>query len=365
MKLVRNVGSDRVVDLVATAVTDGRQLDAVTADMSIFACAELLPALHRAARCRLVLPADASTLPLLGSSADRAARNRLQAQWLASRVREWLSEHVSLRLAREGVPQGAVVVRDASSQPLQALFGSLAFTTEGLGLTPGNPLSLIQASESAEEALMLSQWFDPQWASLADDASAKDAILDALDAIARHRDPHLAYALVLQRLFGSRGDELDEERIVKSATGIRNTVVWKKLYKFQRDGVVGAIDKLEPLRRLHHRRQRRPREDLRGAGHHQVLRAAQRPRAGAVPEAAARQLDALQGQRPPQHPRAGPLQLRRAQPHRPLPRRRHCRATSTSRTSTGATTTSSSSTSRTTSATRRRRARAARRATTA
>jgi hypothetical protein len=38
---------------------------------------------------------------------------------------------------------------------------------------------------------------------------------------------------------------VDEDRIVKSATGIRNTVVWKKLYKFQRDGVVGAIDKLE------------------------------------------------------------------------------------------------------------------------
>lgn len=50
--------------------------------------------------------------------------------------------------------------------------------------------------------------------------------------------------LVLHHLFGARGDDLDEERIVKSATGIRNTVVWKKLYKFQRDGVVGAIDKL-------------------------------------------------------------------------------------------------------------------------
>jgi SNF2 family DNA or RNA helicase len=31
---------------------------------------------------------------------------------------------------------------------------------------------------------------------------------------------------------------------VTCATGIRNTVVWKKLFKFQRDGVVGAIDKL-------------------------------------------------------------------------------------------------------------------------
>ena len=37
---------------------------------------------------------------------------------------------------------------------------------------------------------------------------------------------------------------MDEERIVKSATGIRDTVVWNKLYAFQRDGVVAAIDKL-------------------------------------------------------------------------------------------------------------------------
>ena len=53
------------------------------------------------------------------------------------------------------------------------------------------------------------------------------------------------YYLTLFHIFKDLGDELDEERIVKSATGIRNTIVWKKLYKFQRDGVVGAIDKLE------------------------------------------------------------------------------------------------------------------------
>jgi SNF2 family DNA or RNA helicase len=130
---------------------------------------------------------------------------------------------------------------------VQALLGSIGLTTDGLGLAPGNPLSLIQASETPEEALMLSQWFDAQWASLPNDPAARAAILEALNEIARHRDPHLAYALILHHLFASRGDELDEEQIVKSATGIRNTVVWKKLYKFQRDGVVGAIDKLNRL----------------------------------------------------------------------------------------------------------------------
>ena len=38
---------------------------------------------------------------------------------------------------------------------------------------------------------------------------------------------------------------LSEEAILKGATGIHSTVVWKKLYKFQRDGVVAAIEKLK------------------------------------------------------------------------------------------------------------------------
>ena len=73
----------------------------------------------------------------------------------------------------------------------------------------------------------------------------RTAFLARLQDLAEQKAPSLIYDLILFHLFKDRGDELDEERIVKSATGIRNTVVWKKLFKFQRDGVVGAIDKLD------------------------------------------------------------------------------------------------------------------------
>lgn len=184
----------------------------------------------------MVLPAATSTLPLLGSPADRAARNRLKYRWLATQVREWLADKANMRKVHSGVPQSVFIVRDHADNPVRALVGSLALTTDGLGLTPGNPLNLIQISETPEEALLLSKWFDTQWTSLPNEPTAKEAVIEALDQIARHRDPHLTYALILHHLFASRGDKLDEEQIVKSATGIRNTVVWKKLYKFQRDG---------------------------------------------------------------------------------------------------------------------------------
>ena len=244
MRLVRNVGSDRVIELLRPWLTAGNRLDVVTPALSLFAFAEVLRELAAVAQCRLLLPPESAELAILGTAADRAARNRLQAPWLARSLAEWLQSNAEIRRALGPIPQGAFVLRDSDARAVQGLLGSLAFSTDGLGLTPGNPLSLIQASETPDEAGLLSTWFDAQWSTLAADPGAEAALIVALQSIAAHRDPFLVYTLILHHLLGARGDDLDEERIVKSATGIRDTVVWKKLYKFQRDGVVGALDKL-------------------------------------------------------------------------------------------------------------------------
>ena len=244
MKLLRNTGAERVIDLVRPWVGSGNQLDIVTPALSLFAFAEVLAEVSKLAQVRLLLPSDGTDLALLGSTADRGARNRLQSRWLAKQCAGWLQNKVELRRAREEVPQGAIVLRDHDGQPKQAVLGSFAFSTEGLGITPGNPLSLIQASETAEETTLVSQWFDTQWAGLQADPGKKAALIQALNDLAAHQDPFRVYVLILLNLFRDRGEDLDEERIIKSATGIRNTVVWNKLFRFQRDGVIGAIDKL-------------------------------------------------------------------------------------------------------------------------
>ena len=252
MKLIHNTGTDRVIDLIRPHFKRGNQLGCVTPSFSLYAFAEMREVLSALDRVQLILSHDDAALEFLGAEGDRAARNRLQARWLANQCAKWICEKVELRRASGPVPQGAAVMRKPDATPEQAVLGSFAFSTSGLGLTPGNPLSLIQASESAEEAAQLARWFDQQWASLqgppAADLAAKnsgrDAVVKALQAIGEHRDPFTVYALILHHLFRDSADEMDEERVVKSATGIRNTVVWKKLFKFQRDGVVGAIDKL-------------------------------------------------------------------------------------------------------------------------
>lgn len=244
MRLIQNSGSDRVIDLMRPYLKAGHHLACVTPSLSLFAFAQLRDALAKLERVQLILPPADDALEFLGGEGDRASRNQLQARWLANQCAKWLEGNVELRRARGPIPQGASVMRPPDGRADQVVMGSFAFSTEGLGLTPGNPLNLIQASESASEADQLSRWLDQQWAALQTQPDSRASLIQALQKIGQHQSPSTLYSLILHHLFRDKGDEMDEERIVKSATGIRNTVIWNKLFKFQRDGAVGAVDKL-------------------------------------------------------------------------------------------------------------------------
>lgn len=135
------------------------------------------------------------------------------------------------------------MARDAAGVPQRVAIGPLALTTEGLGLMPGTGLALIQASESADDSALVSGWFDAQWQALAQAADGKPALVVALRELSAVRSPGSIYVLILHHLFSGGAEALDEDRVVNAATGIRETVVWNKLFRFQRDGVVGALDK--------------------------------------------------------------------------------------------------------------------------
>src|SRR5574337_781309 len=111
MRLVQNRGNGRVVDLLAPHLQPGHRLGCVTPSFSLFAFAELKDALAKLGDVRLVLPTASEDLELLGTGTDRAARNRLQARWLAGQAAAWLAAKAEVRFAAGRVPQGAAVLR--------------------------------------------------------------------------------------------------------------------------------------------------------------------------------------------------------------------------------------------------------------
>ena len=247
MRLIKNTGGDRVVDEVRRTLTPPSSFNIASPVFSLFAFSELREFLERLDSCWIVLANNGESLGLTGTDADLAFRNRLNTHWLARDCAAWADRTVQLRVAPGSLPQSILIGGRPNSESKTVITGNCAFSTEGLGITPGNQFGLIQCSERPEESAMFGAWFTSLWNALPDSPQHKAAFLARLRELADPRPPVLIYYLTLFQIFRNLGDQLDEERIVKSATGIRNTTVWKKLYKFQRDGIIGAIDKLERL----------------------------------------------------------------------------------------------------------------------
>jgi hypothetical protein len=246
MKLLKNTGNERVIDRLRDWLAPGASLDLMSPTFSVNAFAEVRELIEKADKCRLLLGNEATlAASLFGGPADIAFRGLLQGRWLARLAADWIKKRAEVRCAPTPPPQSLIVVQGTERK--RALLGTCSFTSEGLGITPGGQLGLVQASEENDEAAAFADWFRANWDGLRVGAAAKDKLVGLLDEAGSQRAPSLLYFQILFQLFKDLGDELDEERIIKSATGIRNTVVWKKLFRFQRDGVVGAIDKLERI----------------------------------------------------------------------------------------------------------------------
>ena len=133
MKVLRNSGHERVVDILRPLLLSGASLDFASGELSLFAFHELIDELKAVKRIRSILSPDVDPLQVLGADADRPRRNKLIAPWLASELASWLSLSADVRAAPGGVPQGAAVVRDPAGSPSHALLGAFSFTTDGLG----------------------------------------------------------------------------------------------------------------------------------------------------------------------------------------------------------------------------------------
>lgn len=70
-------------------------------------------------------------------------------------------------------------------------------------------------------------------------------VLEPIQVIYKENPPEYIYFVTLYNIFSAYLDELSEEKIVKSKTGFKETEIWNKLYKFQKDGVMGTINKIE------------------------------------------------------------------------------------------------------------------------
>lgn len=125
------------------------------------------------------------------------------------------------------------------------IFGSSDFTSSGLGLVPSKKLEANTYIKDSIYTQQLLNQFELYWNDKDKVKDVKTYLLKSLEEVYKENNPEFIYFVTLYNIFKDYLNDLSEEDIIKTKTGFKESVVWNKLYNFQKDGVLGAIDKLE------------------------------------------------------------------------------------------------------------------------
>ena len=183
---------------------------------------------------------------LYGEIEDTKYKNLLDQKKIAKECYEWLSQKAKIRQldSKTNFTFSTYNIENKDNNNL-AIQGNSNFSTTGLGVTATNSLFMNTAVTDFESTKDLLNNFNEIWNNETIVKDIKEDILKNLENIFKYNSPQFVYFMTLYNIFKDFVEELDEDKIIKAKTGFKDTLVWNKLYNFQKDGVLGAIDKLE------------------------------------------------------------------------------------------------------------------------
>jgi SNF2 family DNA or RNA helicase len=184
---------------------------------------------------------------LNGNQYEIKLKNEMTQTYIAKECAKWIEEKVEIKSLKNPNPSQPRLIHINNKNSQDALYnGTIDFTTDGLGITPSDRMDMINCFYGEKDELKdYYNSFENLWHDEERLIDIKEDVLEHIQTLYKENSPEFIYFVTLYHIFYNYLDELNEEKIVKSRTGIKDSQIWNKLYKFQKDAVIGAIDKIE------------------------------------------------------------------------------------------------------------------------
>jgi len=246
--LLDNKNSGHVGKELKNHAFEGSKLSVLSGLFTIYGYLSLKKELSKLSSVRLLLSdwRHQSLQGLMGADNELRLTNQLDQKRISKECAKWLSGKVEVKagINLQQANQNIFHLNN-SDQPDFAVHGSATLTPTGLGDVGSDALQMNTGITDHKTTQQLLSWFDSIWSDEAAAKAIKKELIEKLDYIAADQSANFIYFLTLFNIFKDFLEDIDEDNIIKSKTGFKDTIVWNKLYKFQKDGVLGAIDKLE------------------------------------------------------------------------------------------------------------------------
>lgn len=250
-----NYSRGTVADFLRDQLQEGSSLSVVSAFFTIYAYDALKDYLDQVAHMdflfgeprfvRSLDPDKTEKKSFVIASDGLKLTNVLRQKPVAKACANWIRDKVSIKsVKRAGFLHGKMYYVEHNGVA-EAIVGSSNFTRRGLGLSAsGNNIELNLVVDSDHDRADLKAWFDELWkdANLVEDV--KGDVLQYLAQLYQNHSPEFIYYKTLFHLFEHYLGDVGQTDTEIGKTTLFDTLIWKALFEFQKDGVKGAINKI-------------------------------------------------------------------------------------------------------------------------
>lgn len=180
-----------------------------------------------------------------GSDFEINLKNELKGKVIAKECKKWIEDKVVFKsnLGNKFI-QPHLITKNKEGESVY--IGINEFSSAGFGYEKDNSLlNHITKIDDFENTKKYLNSFNDLWQ---DDSLLKDVSSELVEYISnlyKENSPEFIYYLTLYNIFNEFLEDISEDELANEKTGFKETLIWKKLYDFQKDAVLGIINKLE------------------------------------------------------------------------------------------------------------------------
>ncbi len=182
---------------------------------------------------------------VFGVEEETTYKSNLNQAYIARELAKWIKNKAEIKsMISKSLGESIYYVENKEDKDISITGGS-SFSAPGLGYTNSALINHNQFTDSEKLNKDLKTIFDKIWRSEELVKDVKKDILNKINLLYKDNSPEFLYFITLQNIFKNFLEENEDREVIQSRTGFKDTIVWNKLYNFQRDGVIGAINKIE------------------------------------------------------------------------------------------------------------------------